>query len=93
MKDKIHPQLFDVNVHCTCGNEFVTRSTKSEMRVEVCSACHSFFTGKHRIMDTAGRVEKFNRKYTKNNNDVDSNSATTVNVDNEAITDSAVITQ
>ena len=65
MKDKIHPQLFDVNVHCTCGNEFLTRSTKKEIRVEVCSACHSFFTGKHKIMDTAGRVEKFNRKYTK----------------------------
>lgn len=65
MKDSIHPQLFDVNVHCTCGNEFLTRSTKKEMRVEVCSACHSFFTGKHKIMDTAGRVEKFNRKYTK----------------------------
>ena len=65
MKASIHPQLFDVNVHCTCGNEFSTRSTKKEMRVEVCSACHSFFTGKHKIMDTAGRVEKFNRKYTK----------------------------
>jgi large subunit ribosomal protein L31 len=65
MKDSIHPQLFDVNVHCACGNEFLTRSTKKEMRVEVCSACHSFFTGKHKIMDTAGRVEKFNRKYTK----------------------------
>jgi large subunit ribosomal protein L31 len=65
MKASIHPQLFDVNVHCACGNEFLTRSTKQEMRVEVCSACHSFFTGKHKIMDTAGRVEKFNRKYTK----------------------------
>ena len=65
MKDSIHPQLFDVNVHCTCGNEFLTRSTKKEMRVEICSACHSFFTGKHKIMDTAGRVEKFNRKYAK----------------------------
>ena len=93
MKDKIHPQLFDVNVHCTCGNEFVTRSTKSEMRVEVCSACHSFFTGKHRIMDTAGRVEKFNRKYTKKNNDMNPSSTTTVNVGNEAVTDSAVIAQ
>jgi large subunit ribosomal protein L31 len=65
MKDKIHPQLFDVNVHCACGNEFVTRSTKKEMRVEVCAACHPFFTGKQKLMDTAGRVEKFNRKYAK----------------------------
>ena len=65
MKDKIHPQLFDVNVHCACGNEFTTRSTKKEMRVEVCAACHPFFTGKQKLMDTAGRVEKFNRKYAK----------------------------
>jgi len=65
MKDKIHPQLFDVNVHCACGNEFPTRSTKKEMRVEVCAACHPFFTGKQKLMDTAGRVEKFNRKYAK----------------------------
>ena len=65
MKDKIHPQLFDVSVHCACGNEFMTRSTKKEMRVEVCAACHPFFTGKQKLMDTAGRVEKFNRKYAK----------------------------
>ena len=65
MKDKIHPQLFDVNVHCACGNEFLTRSTKKELRVEVCAACHPFFTGKQKLMDTAGRVEKFNRKYAK----------------------------
>ena len=65
MKDKIHPQLHDVNVHCACGNEFVTRSTKKELRVEVCAACHPFFTGKQKLMDTAGRVEKFNRKYAK----------------------------
>ena len=65
MKDKIHPNLFDVNVHCACGNEFMTRSTKKELRVEVCAACHPFFTGKQKLMDTAGRVEKFNRKYAK----------------------------
>jgi large subunit ribosomal protein L31 len=65
MKDKIHPKLFDVNVHCACGNEFPTRSTKKELRVEVCAACHPFFTGKQKLMDTAGRVEKFNRKYAK----------------------------
>jgi large subunit ribosomal protein L31 len=65
MKDKIHPELHDVNVHCACGHEFQTRSTKKELRVEVCSACHPFFTGKQKLMDTAGRVEKFNRKYAK----------------------------
>jgi large subunit ribosomal protein L31 len=65
MKDKIHPQLFEVNVHCACGAEFTTRSTKKELRVEVCASCHPFFTGKQKLMDTAGRVEKFNRKYAK----------------------------
>jgi large subunit ribosomal protein L31 len=65
MKGKIHPELHDVKVHCACGNEFTTRSTKKELRVEVCSACHPFFTGKQRLMDTEGRVEKFNKKYAK----------------------------
>jgi large subunit ribosomal protein L31 len=65
MKEKIHPQLHDVMVHCACGNEFPTRSTKKEMRVEVCAACHPYFTGKQKMMDTAGRVEKFNRKWGK----------------------------
>ena len=65
MKDKIHPELHDVKVHCACGNEFMTRSTKKELRVEVCAACHPFFTGKQRLMDTEGRVEKFNKKYAK----------------------------
>ena len=65
MKENMHPQLHDVSVHCACGNEFMTRSTKKELRVEVCSNCHPFFTGKQRLMDTEGRVEKFNRKYGK----------------------------
>jgi large subunit ribosomal protein L31 len=65
MKDKIHPEMHEVMVHCACGNEFLTRSTKKELRVEVCSNCHPFFTGKQRLMDTEGRVEKFNRKYAK----------------------------
>jgi large subunit ribosomal protein L31 len=54
-----------VKVHCACGNEFMTRSTKKELRVEICSNCHPFFTGKQRLMDTEGRVEKFNKKYAK----------------------------
>jgi large subunit ribosomal protein L31 len=65
MKEKIHPQLHEVMVHCACGNEFTTRSTKKELRVEVCAACHPYFTGKQKLMDTAGRVEKFNRKWAK----------------------------
>jgi large subunit ribosomal protein L31 len=65
MKEKIHPELHDVKVHCACGNEFPTRSTKKELRVEICAACHPFFTGKQRLMDAEGRVEKFNKKYAK----------------------------
>lgn len=87
MKDKIHPQLFEVNVHCSCGNEFMTRSTKSEIRVEVCAACHSFFTGKQKIMDTAGRVEKFNRKYAKNNNAIiDIENTSDISIDSDIAT-------
>ena len=63
MKPEIHPELQEVNVHCQCGNEFKTRSVKKELRVEICSNCHPFWTGKHKLLDTAGRVEKFNRKY------------------------------
>ena len=65
MKEKIHPELHEVLVHCTCGNEFKTRSTKKEMRVEICAACHPFFTGKQKLLDSEGRVEKFNRKWAK----------------------------
>jgi len=65
MKEKMHPELHDVKVHCACGNEFMTRSTKKELRVEICSNCHPFFTGKQRLMDTEGRVDKFNKKYAK----------------------------
>ena len=65
MKEKMHPELHDVKVHCACGNEFITRSTKKELRVEICSNCHPYFTGKQRLMDTEGRVDKFNKKYAK----------------------------
>jgi large subunit ribosomal protein L31 len=65
MKPKIHPVLHDVIVHCQCGNEFPSRSTKKELRVEVCGACHVFYTGKQREMTVAGRVEKFQKKYAK----------------------------
>ncbi|HMU64956.1 MAG: 50S ribosomal protein L31 [Nitrosomonas sp.] len=66
MKEGIHPNYQDILVTCSCGNSFTTRSTLCKaLHVEVCSACHPFYTGKQKILDTAGRVEKFNRKYAK----------------------------
>jgi large subunit ribosomal protein L31 len=63
MKKDIHPEYVEANVTCACGNTFTTRSTKKEIRVEICSSCHPFFTGKQKYVDSAGRVEKFKRKY------------------------------
>ena len=63
MKEGIHPDYQQANVHCACGNTFETRSTKPQLRIEICSACHPFFTGKQKIVDTEGRVEKFLQKY------------------------------
>ena len=65
MKQGIHPEYVDVTVHCACGNSFTTRSTKKDLRVEICSSCHPFFTGKQKLVDTAGRVERFNTRYSK----------------------------
>ncbi len=66
MKAAIHPSYGEINVHCACGNAFTTRSThKGGISVEICSACHPFFTGKQKLMDTAGRIERFRRKYAK----------------------------
>jgi large subunit ribosomal protein L31 len=63
MKTEIHPKFMKTTVRCACGNEFVTGSTKEKIRVEICSKCHPFFTGKQKLVDTAGRVERFRRKY------------------------------
>ena len=63
MKKDIHPKYDITVVNCVCGNSFETRSTRKEIKVEVCSSCHGFFTGKQRLVDSAGRVEKFNKKY------------------------------
>jgi len=63
MKKDIHPNYIEAKVRCACGNEFTTGSTKENIRVEICSKCHPFFTGKQKLMDTAGRVERFRRKY------------------------------
>lgn len=66
MKEKIHPEYKEINVVCSCGTTFKTRSTMGkDLQVEVCSSCHPFYTGKQKIVDTAGRVEKFKRRYTK----------------------------
>ena len=66
MKEKIHPQYFDdAKATCSCGNVFTIGSTKKEGEVELCSKCHPFFTGEQRVVDTAGRVERFRRRYQK----------------------------
>lgn len=64
MKAEIHPNYVEINVTCSCGNKFKTRSTNGkDLNIEVCSQCHPFYTGKQKILDTAGRVEKFRQKY------------------------------
>lgn len=63
MKADIHPKYMDCVVTCSCGNTFQTRSTKPEIRVEICSECHPFYTGRQNIVDTEGRVERFRQKY------------------------------
>ncbi len=63
MKKGIHPEYYQAKVTCACGNSWTVGSTKKEISLDICSACHPFFTGKQKIVDTAGRVEKFRRKY------------------------------
>jgi large subunit ribosomal protein L31 len=65
MKAKIHPNYFEAHVRCTCGNEFITRATREELHVEVCSNCHPFYTGRQKLVDTGGRVERFQRRVAK----------------------------
>jgi len=65
MKKEIHPTSVECSVSCACGNEFVTRSTKDTLRVDICNECHPFFTGSEKIVDTAGRIEKFKARYAK----------------------------
>ena len=66
MKNEIHPKYYtDCKVSCVCGNTFLTGSTEPEIKVELCSACHPFYTGKQRVVDTAGRVDKFRKRYGK----------------------------
>ena len=63
MKEKIHPKYHACNVTCACGNKFVTGATMEKLSVDICAACHPFYTGKQKFVDTAGRVEKFRRRY------------------------------
>jgi large subunit ribosomal protein L31 len=63
LKEKIHPKYFETSITCACGNVIHTRSTVKDIHVEICSQCHPFFTGKQKLVDTAGRVERFRRKY------------------------------
>jgi large subunit ribosomal protein L31 len=66
MKQGIHPEYKEIEVHCACGSVFKTRSTrKDDLHLEICSACHPFFTGKQKLIDTAGRVDRFNKRYGK----------------------------
>ena len=73
MKKDIHPKYQKVSVRCACGNEFETGSTIEAIKVEICSKCHPFFTGKQKLMDTAGRVERFRRKYAQFNKNQEKN--------------------
>ncbi len=63
MKEKIHPNYEKTTVRCACGNEFETRSTKKDIRVDICSKCHPFFTGKQKLVDTGGRVDRFKKRF------------------------------
>ena len=65
MKEGIHPDYSETVIRCACGNEVTIGSTVKDLHLEICSACHPFFTGKQKLLDTAGRIEKFNRKYSK----------------------------
>ena len=65
MRQGIHPEYVVATVRCSCGNTFTTRSTRSDLRVEICSNCHPFYTGKQKLVDTGGRVERFQRRYAK----------------------------
>lgn len=67
MKEKIHPAYHQTTIRCACGNEIPTGSTRKDIRVEICSQCHPFFTGKQKLMDSAGRIERFQKKYSQFN--------------------------
>jgi large subunit ribosomal protein L31 len=65
MKPEIHPNYTEITVSCACGNKFQTKSTGKNLDIEICSECHPFFTGKQKLIDTAGRVDRFNKRYAR----------------------------
>ncbi|MGA7614496.1 MAG: 50S ribosomal protein L31 [Thermoanaerobaculia bacterium] len=65
MKANLHPEYHDVEVHCACGESWTTRSTKKDLRIEICSKCHPFYTGKQKLVDSAGRIDRFQQRYAK----------------------------
>ena len=67
MKKDIHPEYYETSVKCGCGNSFVTRSTRKELKIDICNACHPFYTGKLKFVDTTGRIEKFKSKFAEGN--------------------------
>ena len=85
MKNDIHPKNYEVSAHCACGNRFSTNSTATDLTVPICSNCHPFYTGASRFLDTAGRIEKFSKKYAKVNEAAAAKSA--VKADNEVAAD------
>lgn len=68
MKKDIHPETFEVTARCVCGSSFQTSSTNQRIEVDICSQCHPFFTGSQKFVDTAGRIERFNKRYAKKQN-------------------------
>ena len=82
MKPDIHPEYNVITVHCACGNSFETRSTKPIEQVDICSACHPFYTGKQKLVDTAGRIERFRRKYAKSGESKKAEAASEASADN-----------
>ncbi len=82
MKPDIHPEYNTLTVHCACGASFETRSTQSIDQVDICSECHPFYTGKQKLVDTAGRVERFRKKYAKANEDTHAEAAPEAPADN-----------
>jgi large subunit ribosomal protein L31 len=75
MKEGIHPEYHKISAFCACGNEIETGSVMTEMKVEICSACHPFFTGKQKLIDSAGRIEKFKQRYAKHYANLDKGKA------------------
>ena len=87
MKQDIHPELKETRVVCSCGNTFTTRTIKSELHVELCNNCHPFYTGKQKLVDTGGRVERFQKKYAQRRRSPQPAEAGTENATAEAPTD------